>query len=80
MKILKFSADWCTPCRRIKTVLEEMELPYPVESIDIDKNPEKSGEYGIRGVPTLVLVTKEGKEQRRLVGIKTPAEIQEWLS
>ena len=57
-----------------------MELPYPMESVDIDKNAKKSGEYGIRGVPTLILVTEEGEEQSRLVGLKTSAEIQEWLS
>jgi thioredoxin 1 len=80
MKILKFSAEWCTPCKRLKSVLSEMVLPYPVESVDIDKNPEKAGDYGVRGVPTLILVTDEGTEQGRLVGLKTKADIAEWIS
>ena len=80
MKILKFSAGWCTPCKRLKHLLKEMVLPYPVEDIDIDQDPGKAGEYGVRGVPTLILVTDEGVEQGRLVGLKTKADIAEWVS
>ena len=54
MKILKFSAEWCTPCKMLQRTLDEMALPYPVENIDIDKKPDLAGEFGIRGVPTLV--------------------------
>jgi len=57
-----------------------MVLPYPVESVDIDKQPDLAGEFGIRGVPTMVLLTSEGAEQGRLVGSKSKADIMEWLS
>ncbi len=80
MKILKFSADWCGPCKMLQKTLDELVLPYPVESIDIDKQPDLTGEFGIRGVPTMVLLTSEGAEQRRLVGGKSKADIMEWLS
>ena len=49
MKILKFSADWCGPCKMLQKTLDDMVLPYPVESVDIDKQPELAGEFGIRG-------------------------------
>jgi len=80
MKILKFSADWCGPCKMLQKTLDDMVLPYPVESVDIDKQPELAGEFGIRGVPTMVLLTSEGSEQGRLVGGKSKADIMEWLS
>lgn len=80
MKILKFSAEWCAPCKMLQKTLDEMALPYPVENIDIDKKPDLAGEFGIRGVPTLILVTSEGNEQGRLVGGQTKATIGEWLS
>jgi len=64
----------------LENTLNEMVLPYPVESVDIDKQPELAGEFGIRGVPTMVLLTSEGAEQGRLVGGKSKADIMEWLS
>jgi len=80
MKILKFSAEWCQPCKMLQKTLDEMALPYPVENVDIDKFPDVAGEFGIRGLPTLVLITSEGTEQGRLVGGQTKADIMEWLS
>ena len=80
MKILKFSADWCQPCKMLQKTLDEMVLPYHVENVDIDEFPDVAGEFGIRGVPTLVLITVEGNEQGRLVGGKSKADIMEWLS
>jgi len=80
MKVLKFSAEWCAPCKMLQKTLDEMVIPYPVENIDIDKQPDLAGEFGIRGVPTLVLLTSEGVEQGRLVGTKSKADIMEWLS
>jgi len=80
MKILKFSAEWCQPCKMLQKTLDEMALPYPVENVDIDKFPDVAGEFGIRGLPTLVLITSEGTEQGRLVGGQTKADIMEWVS
>jgi thioredoxin-like negative regulator of GroEL len=48
--------------------------------VDIDAQPDLAGEFGIRGVPTMVLITSEGVEQGRLVGGKSKADIMEWLS
>ena len=80
MKILKFSAAWCQPCKQLQKTLDEMVLPYPVEIVDIDRDPGKASDFAVRGVPTMVLVTSEGKEQGRLVGGQTKASIGEWLA
>ena len=56
MKILKFSAEWCTPCKMLQKTLDEMVLPYPVENIDIDKKPDlfrKIGLFNSNVMPTL---------------------------
>ena len=80
MKILKCSAAWCQPCKQLEKTLKDMELPYTVENVDIDKNPGLASDFAVRGVPTMVLVTDEGKEQGRLVGGQTKASIGEWLA
>jgi thioredoxin-like negative regulator of GroEL len=55
MKIIKFYASWCRPCGVLSHTLDSMTLPHPIETANIDKMPQLAGEYGVRGVPTLVL-------------------------
>ena len=80
MKILKFSADWCRPCKKLTETLDQMVLPYVVENKDIDKEPGLSSDYSVRSVPTMILVDDEGKELSRLVGPRSKADIGEWVA
>lgn len=59
--------------------LETAQLDIPVEYVDIDSNATLTDDYGIRGVPTLVLLD-DGKEVSRLVGVKTADELKAWAS
>jgi thioredoxin 1 len=56
MKLLKFSASWCGPCKMLTKVMESVDFPYEVVTIDIEDNEELILKYGIKGVPTLVLL------------------------
>ena len=51
MKVLKFYADWCTPCKALTKYLEASKelIPCPVEEIDIEKDMETAITYGVRG-------------------------------
>lgn len=79
MKILKFSAKWCAPCNALKKTLSEMEIPYEVEDIDIDTDMDKVSTYGIRGIPTLVLLDVDGNVIKQKQGITTKKDVQEFL-
>ena len=79
MKILKFSASWCQPCKMLAKTIEGLHLPYEITEIDIDDQPEKAGKYQVRGVPTMVLVDDKGAVVSRLVGMQTAYKIGEWL-
>jgi thiol-disulfide isomerase/thioredoxin len=79
MKILRFTASWCQPCKSLAKNLEEANLSLPVEVVDIDVQSDIAVEYGIRGVPTLVL-TDGTVEIKRLVGSKTVTELKEWAT
>jgi len=79
MKILRFTASWCGPCKALAMSLEEANLGLPIEVIDIDIQSNVAVEYGIRGVPTLVMLD-ENIEVKRLVGSKTVTELKEWAT
>lgn len=77
-RVLRFTASWCGPCKSLAMNLENANLTVPIEVVDIDIHPEIAQEYGIRGVPTLVMMN-ENIEVKRLVGSKTVNELQEWV-
>jgi thioredoxin-like negative regulator of GroEL len=59
--------------------LEIADIQMPIEVIDIDTNNELAVEYGIRGVPTMIMLD-ENIEVKRLVGSKTVNELQDWVN
>ena len=79
MKILKFSADWCQPCHTLQNTLDSMNLNIDIESVDIDSDTVRTKKFGIRGVPTMVLIDDNEKELSRSVGVMSPKKILEWL-
>lgn len=68
MKILKFQAEWCGPCKMLSKTLEGYD-EIEIQEIDIDADQEVAIRYSIRGVPTLVLLDDNGVEVRRKSGM-----------
>ena len=78
-KILRFTADWCGPCKSLAKNLSEADISgITIEVIDIDKSQETALYYGIRSVPTLVMV-KDDNEIKRHTGVMTPTQLKEWI-
>jgi len=80
MRLLKFSASWCGPCKMLSNTLSQLEIPVPIEEVDVDTNTQLAMKYGIRGVPTMVLVTATDEELSRVVGNKSKTEITDWIN
>jgi thioredoxin 1 len=78
-KILKFHATWCAPCKALSTTMSSMEISLPVEEIDIDVQSDLAAKFGIRGVPTLVVVDGETVIARS-IGMKSKEQLAKWIS
>lgn len=79
MKVLKFAAEWCGPCKMLSKTLEDYKGDVPVEEIDIDANQEVAIRYTIRGVPTLVLLDDAGNEIRRKSGMMMLSDFEKFV-
>ena len=70
--LVDYWAEWCGPCKMIAPILDEVAKEYTgklkVAKLNIDDNPRTPGEYGIRGIPTLLLF-KGGKVVEQIVGL-----------
>jgi thioredoxin 1 len=77
MKYLYFSAPWCGPCRSFGPIMEQVSLEVGVEKINVDEQGDLAMKYGVRNVPTVILVDGTGKEITRHVGIQQKAFLME---
>jgi len=76
-KILYFSAAWCGPCRMLAPRMEKLsgEGKINYQKIDVDSDSELSIKYGVRNIPTLILVDENGESQGRKVGVLPEQQI-----
>lgn len=76
--IVDFWAEWCTPCKVIAPVLEEIADTNAdkviVAKLDIDSNPQIAAQYQILSIPTM-LVFQNGEVIKQVVGAKPKAAL-----
>ncbi len=77
--LVDFWAAWCMPCKMLAPVLNELAAELPkdkyIGKVDVEKYPNLSNRFKIRGIPTMILF-KNGKEVERIVGVKTKATLK----
>jgi len=82
--LVDFWADWCGPCKRMNPILEELssDTGLLVGKLNVDENPEKTLEYSVQTIPTMVLF-KDGNPAHVIVGAMPKhlllKELAEWI-
>lgn len=78
--LLDFWATWCGPCRMLSPIVdeiaEEVSESVKVGKVNIDEEQDLAVRFGIMSIPTLVVI-KNGKEQKRMIGVQPKATIKE---
>lgn len=71
-----FYADWCGPCQMLEPIVEELaaESPAAVAKVDSDVHQGLTQQYGVQGLPTMLLV-QQGEPVERLMGFKQKEEL-----
>ena len=71
-RMVDLGADKCIPCKMMAPILEELNTAYAgqlqVDFIDVWKNPDAGGQYGVRVIPTQIFYGADGKELFRHEG------------
>jgi thioredoxin len=80
--LVDYWAEWCGPCKMIAPILDEVAKEYggrlKVAKLNIDENPKTPGEYGIRGIPTLILF-KGGNVEATKIGALSKSQLTAFI-
>ena len=81
--LVDFWAPWCGPCRQIAPLIDQLAEQFSgtvkIGKLNIDENPNVTGQYGIQSIPTLLLF-KGGEVVERFVGMPPKAKLEEALA
>ena len=80
--VIDFWAEWCGPCRMMSPAFEaaasQLEPRVRLAKLDTEAEPAIAGRYGIRGIPSMVMIRK-GREIARTSGAMPTQAIVQWV-
>ena len=74
-----FSADWCMPCKALGPTMKRISEQYSVTKVNIDHESSLTAQFGVRNIPTVVLV-ENGQEIRRFSGNRSYNDVINFIN
>lgn len=80
VKVLRFTATWCQPCKSLEAMLNTTETKTVINKIDIDEDTETPITFGVRSVPTMVKLDEHDNVIARITGVPSKEKLMEFLN
>lgn len=81
--LVDFFATWCGPCKMLAPVLEDLSKTYEgkatIVKVDVDKEQELAGQYGVMSIPTMILF-KNGEAVKQVVGFQPKPQLENLIN
>jgi thioredoxin-like negative regulator of GroEL len=78
-QLFYFSADWCQPCKALGPTMDRVSEQIQINKINIDYEADIVQKYGVRNIPTIILV-ENGQEVRRFTGNRSYNDIISFIN
>lgn len=84
VRLIKFSAEWCPPCRELQKNLSELikeNPPVVILEVDVEKFPHlaQRPEFQVSALPTLLLFRPSSTEAEKKMGMQSLPQLKEWI-
>lgn len=80
--VLKFSANFCIPCQRLKPIFDDVVKDIPdikVVEIDVEEHPDIASDYKVKSIPTIIIVDEKDNVLAMKSGMMTKEQLKDLI-
>jgi thioredoxin 1 len=78
-QLFYFSAEWCQPCKALGPTMDRVSEQIQIHKINIDYEADVVQKYGVKNIPTVILV-ENGQEVRRFTGNRSYNDVISFIN
>ena len=81
--VIKFSMEFCQPCKQLKPIFDDVVKDIPdikVVEIDVEEHPDIASNYGVRGVPCVIVTDENDNVLAMKTGMMTKEQLIQFIN